>query len=596
MFNDTNSYKIMSCERLPIFNCNTNNCMNKKNLIYLLFLLLIFSSCKTLKKTEKISEDEKMANTSLLIDANKEKFLGNYEEAVELYVQCIKNDHSNATAIYELARIFTLQGKYKDALILAKKSVDINPDNIWYQLLLADILKKNNQYDDVIKIYSNLIKKYPEKVEYYIELASAYIYINQYKDAIKVYNTIESKIGITEEISLQKKQIYLFFKKKDKAIKEINNLISKFPDNTKYYNLAADLYLADKQFDKAFEMYNKIFEIDPNNSLVHLSLADYYRATDEKEKSYEELKIAFKNKNLDIDTKIKILLSYYIITEKYPELKEQADTLLKILIKIHPDEPKAHSMYADFLYRDKKLNQARDELHKTIALDNSKYEVWQQLLIIESELKDFDLMAKESKQAIELFPEQPVLYLFGGMANYQIKNYDKSISTLNKGIKTIVDDKKLLIEFYSYLGDINYKNKNNNASDSAYEKVLELDSNNSYVLNNYSFYLSLRNENLEKAEKMAKKAVDISPNSSSYLDTYGWVLYKMDKLKQAKKWMDKALENGGDKSSVILEHYGDILYKMDEIKKSNEYWQKAKNIGKGSKYLDKKIKDKKLYE
>jgi tetratricopeptide (TPR) repeat protein len=568
----------------------------KNHLTYLFFLLLIFSSCKTIKKTEKLSDEEKMTNTSLLIDANKEKILGNYKDAADLYAKCIKNDHSNATAIYELARIFALQEKYKDALILAKKSVVINPDNVWYQLLLADILKKNNQYDDVIKVYSNLIKKYPEKVEYYIELASAYIYINKYKNAIKIYNTIENKIGITEGISLQKKQIYLFFKKKNKAIEEINNLISKFPDNTKYYNIAADIYLADKQFDKALEMHNKILEIDPNNSLVHLSLADYYRTTGEKEKSYKELKIAFKNRNLDIDTKIKILLSYYIITEKYPELKEQADTLLKILIKVHPDEPKAHSMYADFLYRDKKLNKARNELHKTITLDNSKYEVWQQLLLIESELKDFDLMAKESKQAIELFPEQPVLYLLNGMANYQLKNYAKSISTLNKGIKTIVDNKKLLIEFYSYLGDINYKNKNNNASDSAYEKVLELDSNNSYVLNNYSFYLSLRNENLEKAEKMAEKAVLLSPNSSSYLDTYGWVLYKMNKLKQAKKWMNKALENGGDKSSVILEHYGDILYKMSETQKSAEYWQKAKNIGKGSKYLDKKIKDKKLYE
>jgi len=39
-----------------------------------------------------------------------------------------------------------------------------------------------------------------------------------------------------------------------------------------------------------------------------------------------------------------------------------------------------------------------------------------------------------------------------------------------------------------------------------YEKSLAGKGNNSYALNNYSYYLSLRSKDLEKAEKMAKKS------------------------------------------------------------------------------------------
>jgi tetratricopeptide (TPR) repeat protein len=95
---------------------------------------------------------------------------------------------------------------------------------------------------------------------------------------------------------------------------------------------------------------------------------------------------------------------------------------------------------------------------------------------------------------------------------------------------------------------------------------------------------------------MGKKAVELEPFNSSYLDTYAWALYQGGKYNEAKIQIDKAIENGGDKNAVILEHCGDILYKTGETEKALEYWQKAKNTGKGSVFLEKKINDKKLYE
>ena len=322
----------------------------------------------------------------------------------------------------------------------------------------------------------------------------------------------------------------------------------------------------------------------------------FYRKNGEKEKAFDELKIGFANPALDIDSKIQILITYYTVNEIYSEMKDEAFELSEIMIKTHPDDPKAYSMYGDFLYQDDQIEKAREAFRKVISLDSSKYLVWEQLLFIESELQDNDALLEESATAIELFPEQPLPYLFSGGARYQKKNWDECVTVLNKGLFYVVDNPLMEAQFYAYLGDAYNQLGDDTKSDEAYENVLGLNPDNDYVLNNYAYYLSLRNENLEKAAKMARRATELKPNSSANQDTYGWVLYQLGYYEEAKVWIEKAIENGADSNPVILEHYGDILWRLGDKDKANSFWLKAKEAGKGSEFLDKKVEGKMLYE
>ncbi|MFZ4800300.1 MAG: tetratricopeptide repeat protein, partial [Bacteroidia bacterium] len=205
-------------------------------------------------------------------------------------------------------------------------------------------------------------------------------------------------------------------------------------------------------------------------------------------------------------------------------------------------------------------------------------------------------LMNESARAIELFPEQPLLYLFSGISNIQANKTEAAIKALKTGVELVVDNDKLSIQFYTYLGDIYYKNKDYQKAFDTFDKILKLDTDNVYVLNNYTYYLSLQAEELDKAELMGRKLNDLKPNNSSYQDTYAWVFYKLGRYEEAKKWIIKAIDNGGSKNDIILEHYGDILYKLGEKENAYQYWQKAKLMGDGSEFLQKKIGDKKLYE
>ena len=543
-----------------------------------------------------MSEREKTEFEYVFFNANKERILGNYELAANLYAQCIRLNPNEATPYYELANIYEMMGDYKMALEYSEKAVDLDKENYWYRILYAHSLQRNNRTEEAIKQYRMLSEKDPNNIDLYFDMAGMNLFIGKYEDALKDYNKIEEKIGVTEEVSIQKEKVYVKLGDVDKAADEIKNLIKAFHDEFRYYGLLADLYIANDRYDEAFEAYNKILEIDPEDPYVHLSFADYYRNTGDNEKSFEELRIAFKNKNLDIDTKVQILLSYYSITETYPELKEQAFELNKILTKVHPEEAKAYTIYGDFLYREKKLKEAKYNFSKAIKYDNSKFEVWSQLLFIQSELQDFDSILVVSKNALELFPNQPIFYFFYGVGKLQKKEYKEAVEYLDMGKDYVIDNKPLLAQFYANMGDAYNSLEDYVESDKAYDKALELEPSNVYVLNNYSYYLSLRGEKLEKAEEMSALSNKLEPNQANYQDTYAWVLYKRGKYEEALKWLEKALSNGATNNGVILEHLGDVYYKLNDVSKALEYWKQAKDAGDASDQIDKKIADQKLYE
>jgi tetratricopeptide (TPR) repeat protein len=272
------------------------------------------------------------------------------------------------------------------------------------------------------------------------------------------------------------------------------------------------------------------------------------------------------------------------------------EELNKILVAVHPNDPKSHSIYGDFLVQDKKNAEARDEYLKVITLDSSKFVVWEEVLRLDLVLEKYDHLIQYSNRAKELFPDQPIPFFFAGIARYELKQYEDAVKDFNNGIKLIANNDELLSEFYMYLGDTWHSLKDTAQSDKAYEKSLSLKNDNAYVLNNYAYYLSLRNQNLAKAETMSKKAVTLDPKNSSFQDTYGWVLYKLQRYDDARTWVGKALEDKDSVSAEVMEHYGDILYKLGDTSMAIEYWQKAKAKGPGSALLDKKIAEKKLLE
>jgi tetratricopeptide (TPR) repeat protein len=563
---------------------------------FTLFIIGLQSLClPILAQSDIAASGNPRKDRSAFFDASKEKILGNYDNAIELYRKCLEQDPGDAAAMYEIAGIYVDQGKIDEALDFAEKAVELDPANKWYKILLIGIYQAQGKYADAGNIIAALIMAEPDNIAYYQDQALNYIYNNDYKNAIRTYDLLEQQMGINEDISLQKEKIYIMMGKPDKAVEELQKLARAYPEEPRYLEMLAELYMTAGMYDQALETYNEILKLDPENPYINISLSDYYRKKGDKAKSLEYLKAGFANPALDIDSKVSILLAYYSLTEIYSSYKEEAFELASILIKAHPNDPKAHSIYADFLVQDQRYEEARAAFRKVISLDSTRYLIWEQLLFVESELRDNQAMSDESLRALQLFPDQPMLYLFAGAAFFQMKDFEAAAKYFGAGANFVVANDKMLAQFYSYLGDTYFQLKEHEKSDEAYERVLKIEPDNAPVLNNYAYYLSLRDLNLDKAAEMAKKAVETEPGNASYLDTYGWVFFKLGKYEEAKEWIAKALDKG-EGSAVVIEHYGDALWKLDDKKEALKYWEKALKAGGGSDLLERKVQDKTYYE
>jgi tetratricopeptide (TPR) repeat protein len=577
----------------------------RHNLFYSLIITLLFVvSCHSKKNAVKskqgnipnLSENLRLDFDRSFYNANKEKMLGNTEQAANLFSNCLRINEKSGAANYELALIYFKQQRMTECNLFSKRAAELEPSNIWYNELYAQVLLSKKEYDKAAIVFKNITKQHPNKREFYDEEASVYLIQNKYESAIEVFDRMEKQFGINEDIINNKRQIYLKQNKLEKAAYEVNKLIKLHPENARYYGMMAEMYMANNQTDKAYDYLKKALVADSNNVQVHLALSDYYRVKKDYDKSYYELKKSFASPDLDVDTKMKVLLSYYSITENNdPKYKQQSNELMQIMKTTHPKDARSYFIAGDFLYRDKKLKEAAVEFEQGLKYDKEKFPAWNQTIIIYSELQDYDNMLRISNEAIELFPNQAPLFLYKGVASMQKKEYKESIKALKQGASITVDNDQMLTSFYMYLGDSYHADNDNKNSDDSYEKALKLEANNIYVLNNYAYYLSERGENLERAAEMSAKTLKLDPTVGNYQDTYAWILYKQKKYTEALEWQQKAMA-GASPSAVMQEHLGDIYFKLNETDKAMEYWQMAKGKLGVSTFLDKKITDKKLYE
>ncbi|MBI2720712.1 MAG: tetratricopeptide repeat protein [Bacteroidetes bacterium] len=564
---------------------------------------LIFCGCKNKKqgmvgdKTAESgqrlrSSDDQLRFGVFYIDGCAARMKGNIDEALKLFTECKRIDPASAAVKYELARIYHETGVSDQALLNAKGAAYADPKNEWYQLLLIDCYNALKQYNQSIKLRENLVKNFPLRNEFKEDLAIQYSVMGYYDKSLKIYEDLEKQYGINEQIILNKTRLFKNQKKYKDAEAELLRLSISNPEEPRFYSYLADFYIEHNELEKARNMYDRILAIEPNNPVVNLALHDYYSAQGKTAEAFEYLKKAFMNPDLDVITKEAILISFYKKSQD-AVYRTNGYELAKIMIKVHPLTPEANAIYADYLLLDRKIKEAGEYYYKSAINEKGNYRAWEQLIKIDYELSNFDSLEKHSAKAIELFPSQPLVYFYNGIANIQIRNFKKATQSLKDGIEFVSDNKAQMLDFYSSLGDAYNYSKEFEKSDKAFEDALKIDTDNTFVLNQYSYFLSLRKENLDKAEKLSKKANELQPGNRSYMDTYGWILFQQKKFSEAEEWLHNAAKLGPDNAN-ILEHYGDVLYKQNKTVEAVKQWEKAKAIGGNSEELNKKIKEKKL--
>ncbi len=565
-------------------------------------VLLVFASCKnkqllSASDGNKLSPDDDFKFNYHFVEAKRCQILHQNDKAKANFESALKIDNACATCYYEMAIMADQANSTSDALRLLKKALKYDGENKWILHFYAELTREQKMYAESIWAYEKMVKLEPTELQNYYDLAQTHIENRNYEKSIDVYNAAEQKSGTKAETSTQKHSLYARLNKQTEAIDELQKLIATFPKETKYLILLADYYHYLKRDEEAVKIYEEAVNVNGCLTQARLSLYDFYRTQNERAKAFNQLEKAFFCTEMSVDSKVEILLKYYSISKNDTALNKEIYHLLYVVNQTHPNEAAAITLLGDYYYRDNAFEKARNEYRKALNLQGDKYLIWRQILEVNAQMKDYQNMFDEANKALELFPIQAELYWYKGVAAMQLKKNDDAIEALESGVELVEGNKALKAEFYSYLGDLHNTKKQYSKSDENYDKAIELDPKNFYVLNNYSYYLSLRKVQLEKAADMSKLSNELSPENASFEDTYGWILCEQKKYSEALQWLHKAEQHGGENNGTILEHIGDAYFRNGNAENAMKYWKKAKASGnETSDTLDLKIQRKKIID
>lgn len=543
----------------------------------------------------KVSKD---SADHIFMDAVKAKMLDNKEEAFRKYSLFAAAEPANATAHYELSRLWVQRNNVSKALVEARIALQGDSTNKWMMKQYADLLAFDEQYDVAAGIYDKIADRDRAPEDYLLREAELYHKGKHFKEALAALDKLARFVGEDDEnMLLQKQQVYLSMNDVEGAAETGRKLVGYYPREPRYMLMLAELYDNNDLADKAAAMYKETEEKFPEDPSVQFSLVQYYLKKRDMTLTEKYLEKAVLNRNVSTEDRLALLVPFIQYRSADSASHKVLFALTKKLSEQEPVQADAVSLYGDLLVADGQFDQAMAQYKRVIVLDSLKFNSWQQVMYLYSMRQQNDSLIAFSERAVRIFPKEPLAFYLGGIGYMQEKKNDKAISFFRNAVEQTRNNDNLLSDVLIALGDVYNAENRFKASDSCYDQALKLQPNNALALNNYSYYLSVRGENLDEAERMSAKSLKLRPDESTYLDTYGWILYRQGKYKEAKTYIQRAIDlNKNNADPTLWEHLGDIEYKLGNTDAALGHWKTALSKGDASEGLQKKINEKKLHD
>ncbi len=548
------------------------------------------SATEAPQKAARISAADQRKFDYFFYEGLNLKTAGKFDAAYDAFNHCLAIDSTASAVLYELSSFYAQLNRPEKSLDMLRKAVSYSSDNFTYRLALATMSRNLGMFGEAAEEYKKLVKDYPGKPELNYYLADALTQEGELGEAIDAYDALESSIGMSEALSMQKYKLYNALEQTGNAFKEVEKLAAKFPMESRYQIILGDLHLEKNDTIKALEYYKKAHAIDPESPYYIVSMANYYEVVGDKDAAETQIRNALVNDKLDVETKVGILSRYILKLQQTKKGTESANALFQTLLEQHPEDIDLKQMYGSLLIAQGKNDEARFQFQLITEMEPSDATAWQQLLNLALKSEDIPEVIRICTRCQELFPDAPEYYFYLGIAYFQQEKYQDALDTYRAGLDIIPETNVgLKSDFYGQIGDIYYQIKNMPEAYKAYDDALKYNDKNVVVLNNYAYFLSLEKKDLKKAERMSALAVKLEPNNSTYLDTYAWIFFVQGNYTLAKIYIENALANDTTKSTELIDHYGDILFMSGDKEKALEQWKKAKEMGKVSDVLDRKI-------
>ncbi len=568
-----------------------------KSVWVLLFLIVINSSCNNSKKsTEQSIFNQRKPFKELFHEANSEKMIGHDEKAITLFEQCLTIEPENPAVHFALSELYLSQGNKDKSYAYAETAYSGNPTNKWYALHLADLCYAREEYVRTADLYAKIIPE-EKNIELKYKYVDVLMKVNRLVDAIKIINEIEVETGKQPELTFTKYDLFLQLGKPIDAQRELDAFLDENPSDPEPKIIVAEFYLDQRKFDEAQSLIESVIKTNPTGGDAYILLADLNLRKNDLTLAFNHLRIAFADEDVLMERKLDIIRGLIPYTEKnqadHEIMSKGVQSLFDIIYDPSLSNDLLHEAYGFFCLGQNELDKSAEQLQIACSINPSNFNTWLQLLSLQNQLDQYEALYSNGKQASELFPAQPILYLLTGIGAKETKNYSDAEERFFLGKDLVVQDPQLSSELLYQLGDLNYRQGNFETAESFYDQAISKNKGNINVYADRAIHL-MKNNELEKAEMEISKGLEAAPKNSKLNDINGQILFlKKDYTAAAAAFLEALYDNYTD--PVLLERCGDAYYLMGEVEKGIELWNESLKNGNTSPVLNRKLTDKKYY-
>jgi tetratricopeptide (TPR) repeat protein len=549
------------------------------------------------------------------------------EELTELYIQSgqlnravteaqdlIKQNPDNLDARRVLARIYiklvgdpqtgkTDENMLAKAIEQFKVIVDKDKNDQESRLILARLYNWAHNSVDAEKTYKSILEVEPDNEEALTGLANVYAGVGDTKSAIEMLKRASDKDPNLRSLSALA-GFYHDMKDYANAAETWKRMLPLAPDNDKLKRAyALDLLFSD-QVDKALKLYQEIAEADPRDADVQLKISKIYQekrdfaaahAAFNKAKQIDPTNIDVRYDEVDLlfaegKTAAAIVVLKGILDDKTLEpaaaatLNERLGILYRAnnqypeaiaafrqTAEIDPDQASHISVQVIETYRmAHNLPEARKEADAALKkAPKDRSVIIEHASVLSDQGKTAEAV-NELKASMGSNRDRDTLLIIAGFYE-KAKKFSDEAKTLDdaEALSTSKQEKQGVMFARGAMFD---KQKNYDAAEAQFRKILASDPDNAGALNYIGYMLADRDVRLDEAQKLIKRAVELDPENYAYLDSLGWVYYRQNMLDLAEVELRKALEKV-DTDPTIHDHLGDIYAKEGKIREAIAQWQ-----------------------
>jgi len=562
-----------------------------------IILLVCFSLCPVFgqKKKKEVHNLTGAQSEELMTEGMRHYIKDDFDEAILVWEHLILEVPNEPSIYYYLGKAYLAQNKNSLAFQNAAEAWKLSPHSMDYGLFYVDIALDLRKIDEALEALHKMSEFDEMQPEIGLRLAQAYLWKENGKEALNALKKVEVWLEDFPEIVRTKQFIYLKEKDVLGAMNAGFSLIEHSPDELLF----------------TWDQMETVWDLVTGKTLQAEIRPLKSKYASQGQLNLMSAKLFLEAKNLD-STSVEILhaaadvrMSSEILGQLTIQIlgliksKEDWQTVYEMILELkglYPLDPRFSALEGDLWANISKFKEAQISYLKAARMGNAKFEVWARIIQLDYEMNLLDSATVHAEEALVFFPNQGYLWFQKGFSEYLNGKMNESIRSFEGAVPMASSQDGWYTQLYGLMGDAYHSKGLYKQSDACFEKVLLVNPTEEHVLNNYSYYLSLRRDHLDKAVLMSKKLVDKFPKNGTYLDTYAWVLFQRGEYPESLLYLEKALRDEKQNSSTVWEHYGDVLFKNGRVDEAVKAWKTANSLEGASNKLDKKIENKRIIE